>query len=511
MMNPIANMLGLLFISLPSALGAQIPAQKIDAHCQAYSDADLFSGVVLVARNGEVLFKKAYGPADRELEVLVHPGMKFKIGSLSKPFTATLILQLVDEGILSLDDHITDHIPEYSGKGGNLITIEQLLNHTSGIIGSLDPEREAKEERLYHNLAEMACMADTAALCFEPGSGFHYSNFGYQILAYIAERACHIPFDTLLQERIFRPMGMSDTRQYDAVRIEPDLVKGYEYKLLKGYENASFIDPSYAAGAGGLISTVEDLLKFDRGFSQGKMISEELYQEMFRPSEHGPYGLGWEIHQQYMMPVQDTVRITSHSGSINGFGAFMGRVERDGLFVAVLKNFRSDTYISPSYAPRIGGEIISILYGDTVDLPRKSIAKETGLILGREGTEQAIKEYHRLRDAENEAYTFDESELNMLGIELLLRFNRPEDALKIFELNIEAYPCSYNTYDSYAYVLRSMGDYPNAIRAYREGLKVLEKYPEENQGASIQKDALNALNFISEMEDERISSDGCSD
>lgn len=502
---------GLLFLGLPSVLWAQIPLEKVDAHCQAYSDAELFSGVVLVARNGNVLFRKAYGLADRELNVPVQPEMKFRIGSLSKPFTAALILQLVDEGILRLDDHITDHIPEYSGEGGERITIEQLLNHTSGIIGSLDPVREAKEEKLYHNLANMACMADTAALLFEPGTGFHYSNFGYQILAYMAERACNTPFDRLLQERIFQPLGMSDTRQYDAVRIEPDLAKGYEYKLLKGYENASFIDPSYAAGAGGLISTVEDLLKFDGGLTRGTILPDDLYRKMIRPSGHASYGFGWELQQFDMAPFQDTIRIISHSGSINGFGAYMGRVVKDSLFVAVLKNFRSDTYIAPSHAPRIAAEIISILYGDTVNPPRKSIAKEIGLVLGREGTDRAIKEYHRLRDGSNETYNFDESELNQLGIELLFRFNRPEDALKIFELNMEEYPCSYNSYDSYAYVLRHLGDFPNAIRAYRAGLEVLARYPEQNQGESIQKDARNAVRFIAEMEDGCISLDALSD
>ncbi|MGW8315963.1 MAG: serine hydrolase [Bacteroidales bacterium] len=507
----ILRMLLLPGIFSQSSLAAQLPVEKVEALCQAYYDAGGFNGVILIAHGKEIIFNKAYGLADRELKVPLQTGMKFKIGSLSKPFTAVLILQLVDEGILRLDDHITDHIPEYSGEGGNRITIEQLLNHTSGIIQSLDPETEAEEEKMYHNLSEMAFMADTAALYFEPGTGFHYSNFGYQILAYIAERACNAPFDELLKERVFEPAGMSDTRQHDALKIEPGLVRGYEYKLLGGFENASYIDPSYAAGAGGLISTDEDLQKFNWALYQGTLLSEEMYRSMIRPSIYGSYGSGWELQQETFSGINDTVRFISHTGSINGYGAYMGRAERDSLFVVVLKNFRSDTYIAPSYAPRIGGEIFSILYGETVDLPRKSVAQEIGLILGLEGMEKAVEEYHRLRDADSLNFNFDESELNLLGIELLFRFNMPEDALKIFELNMKEYPFSYNTYDSYAYVLKVLGDYPNAIRYYRLGLDVLERYPEYNQGESVQKDARNAIKSIDEMEKQSISSDGCSD
>lgn len=482
------------------SLPAQIDTDKINELCSAYHGDDRFSGVILVSRNGNILFKKAYGLADRELNIPVHADMKFKIGSLSKPFTATLILQLIDEGILELEDHITDHLPEYRGEGGDRITVEQLLTHTSGIIQGPGPEKEALVERMPHHLPDLIHMTDSADLCFDPGTGFRYSNTGYQILAYMAERVGHSSFDSLMQERIFQPLGMTDTRQYNALHIEPGLARGYEYKLLKGYENASFIDPSYALGAGGLISTVNDLEKFARGLDDGKLISEDLYRRMIQPSDHADYGYGWEISQRYHPDLQDTIRFISHSGSINGFGAYMAHIARDSLFVVVLKNCRSDTYIAPSYAPQIGREILSIIYHEPVILPRRSAALEIGRILGHEGPKRALETYHHLKASAPEAYLFAEDEFNKLGIELLFGHHRPYDALKIFALNMREYPLSYNTYDSYAYVLKELGDYRNAIRYYKMGLKILETYPGCNQNESVLKDAENALRSIQEME-----------
>ncbi len=281
-----------IFFGLCSVISAssQTLHVKIDSLLNAYYEAECFNGVVLVCEKGEIILKKAYGIADRELNVPMTTDMKFRIASISKPFTSMILLQLADEGKIRLDGKITDYLPDYTGKKGDNITIEQLLTHTSGMLESLDPEREAIQERLYHSLRDMVKIAEESDLYFEPGTGFHYSNLAYNLLAYIAENVTNKPFDQLMEERIFGPLEMKSTKQYNSAFIETNLAKGYEYKLLNGYENASPYDPSYTVGPGGLISTVEDLQKFDQSLYARKFISADLYKRMFMPTRQGPYG-----------------------------------------------------------------------------------------------------------------------------------------------------------------------------------------------------------------------------
>jgi CubicO group peptidase (beta-lactamase class C family) len=496
-MNKLFILIGLSFIV---SVAAQTPQEKIDSLLSAYCEADCFNGVVLVSKKGEVILKKAYGIADREMNVPMTINTKFRIASLSKPFTSMIILQLAEDGLIKLDGKITDFVPDYTGEMGDTITIEELLTHTSGILENLDKEREVIQERLYHSLRDMVRFAEESGLYFEPGTGFHYSNLAYNILAYIAEKVTNKPFDQLLTERIFIPLEMKDTKQLNAAVIEKDLAKGYEYKLLYGYENATFYDPSYTVGPGGLISTVEDLLKFDQALYARKFISAGLYNRMFLATRQGSYGYGWELSKRTVANRKDTLHIVSHSGSINGFGSYMARIESDSILVIVLKNSRTDSYISPAYAPVIGQEIISILLGDKIAIPKRSIARKIACLIGQNGIHEAIKEYYQIKNTDYEHFNFEESELNKLGIELFFRFKRPEEALKIFEINMTEFPYSYNVYDSYAYVLMEKGDYINSIKYYKTGLKVLKEYPQLNNSESVLKDAENALKSIEEME-----------
>lgn len=475
-------------------------AAKIDTLMNAYLKNELFDGVVLVAEKGHIIYKKAFGLADREWNIPMTIDTKFKIGSISKPFTAFVILQLVQDGLIRLDGTIADYIPDYKCKYQDRMTIHQLLTHTSGLLDALEPEEEAIKERLFHELRDLIKYAEAAEFYFDPGSGFHYSNFGYNILAYIAEKVTGKTFDILLKERIFEPIGMMDTREYRDTGIEERLAKGYEYKLLKGFENATFFDNSYAVGSGGLISTAEDLYKWHRALLTDQYISNELKEKMFEPTRSSQYGYGWSIGKKLCENSRDTLTIAEHSGSVNGFGSYIAHILRDTSLVVVLKNWRDDTFISPAYAPTIGQEIISILYGERVSLPQRSIAKHMAFYIGRDGFDQAKNEYFRIKKEDFESYSFAESELNKLGIELFFRFHMIDDALHVFAMNMNEFPKSYNTYDSYAYILMQKNEYASAIHYYRQGLDILRMYPEENNSEQVQKDAQQALQFIEEME-----------
>ena len=216
-------------------------SEKIDQLVNSYYQNGIFNGAVLVSQKGKVIYKRAFGLADREWNIPNTTDTKFKIASLSKAFTALAMMQMVSEGEISLNGKIKDYIPDYSGQSGDSITIHQLLTHTSGIQSNLDPKEELIRQRLYHELREMVHYAETSKLLFKPGSSFGYSNFGYNILAYIIQTVSGKPYAEVLKEKIFEPAGMNSTGQYDNSLVETRLAKGYEYKLIYGYRNPDFV------------------------------------------------------------------------------------------------------------------------------------------------------------------------------------------------------------------------------------------------------------------------------
>ncbi|MCX6262289.1 MAG: serine hydrolase, partial [Bacteroidia bacterium] len=274
----------LLILLIPVSMfsvSGQNAAEKIDSLIEAYHRNDVFNGAVLVAKKGQIIYEKAFGYADREWNIPNTIDTKFRIASISKPFTALLVLQLAESGKINLNGTITKYIPDYKGKLGDSITIHQLLTHTSGVLTNLDPETEVIQERLYHNLRDLIKYTESADLYFRPGTGFRYSNYGYNILAYIVEKVTGKRFDDVLKENILLPAGLSNTNQSDHSRIEKNLAKGYEYKLLYGYENAPWFDDSYTIGAGGLVSTAEDLYLFDQALYSDKLISGGYKSKIF--------------------------------------------------------------------------------------------------------------------------------------------------------------------------------------------------------------------------------------
>ena len=476
-------------------------SDKIDQLISSYYRNGIFNGAVLVSQKGKVVYKKAFGIADRDWNIPNTTDTKFKIASLSKAFTALAIMQLVSEGEISLNGKIKEYIPDYTGQMGDSITMHQLLTHSSGIRSNLDPEEELIKQRLHHELRGMVNYAETSKLLFKPGTSFGYSNFGYNILAYIIQSVSGKPYAEVLKEKILDPAGMKSTCQYDNSLVETRLAKGYEYKLIYGYRNADFVDASLTAGPGGLISTVEDLYLFDRALYSEKLIPNEYLTGIFKPYKPGNYGYGWFISKRMIKGLSDSLVIADHSGSIDGFGSYIARILNDSSFVVVLKNQRTDTYIDPGFAPDIGRQIISLLYGENVILPKISVARHIAILIGNYGIDSAINEYYRIVKENPDYYNLEESELNRLGIELYFRFNLPNDALKIFEVNMLQFPRSYNTYDSYAFILMKKGDYTSSIKYYRIGLEVLKNYPLENNNDMVRKDADNALAYIKDMEE----------
>jgi CubicO group peptidase (beta-lactamase class C family) len=338
--------------------------QEMEAFVQAHLATGNFMGAVLVARGDEVLFQGGYGKADLELDVPNTPESVFRLGSLTKQFTAAAILQLQEQGLLDINDTVDRYLPGYPH--GDEITIYQLLNHTSGI-----PDYEFLESRMvYRNAVSLdALMAKFSDLPFDytPGSQFKYSSSGYVILTAIIEKVSGQSYADYLAEHIFQPLGMEATRYDNADTILPGRASGYTWDG-DAYHNAEFFDMSNAAGAGGLVSTVGDMYKWDHALYTDAVLSAAAREAYFAPSVRMEEGMssayGWRI----MDTPEHTLAV--HGGEINGFVTFVIRDPATQLYVIVLSNVENPAAVD------VAQGLAAIAYGEPYDMPGQPPAVE---------------------------------------------------------------------------------------------------------------------------------------
>jgi len=313
----LAFMLRLLIILLfATSTFAADTAAKLDALIARYHELGLFNGSALVAEGGQPILRKGYGEANMEWHIPNTPDTRFRLGSITKQFTAALVMHMVEQGQIDLTAPTTRYLPDYPKPNGDRITIHQLLNHTSGIPGYTElPVFGAA--RLPQKPAEFMKMFSHLDLLFEPGSKYSYNNSGFFLLGVILEKVSGKPYEQLLRERIFEPLGMKQSG-YDSTR--PLLEKraaGYD-ATLDGYVNTSYVDMGEPFAAGSLYSSVDDLLLWDQALYGEKVLSAASKQKMFTPGL-SDYGYGLVIHK-------GTVTTIEHGGGINGFNT---QIERD--------------------------------------------------------------------------------------------------------------------------------------------------------------------------------------
>src|SRR5581483_7579841 len=305
-----------IFTLLLAPLGVAEPATAIDQLLSRYQQLGLFNGSALVAEHGQVVLKRGYGLANMEWNIPNAPDTKFRLGSVTKQFTATLILQLVEQGKLDLHAPITRYLPDYPTRTGDKITIHHLLNHTSGIPGYTELPAFGEKSRDPYTPAEFINPFSVLDLLFEPGTHWIYIISGYFLLGYIVEKITGQPYEKVLRERIFDPVGMNDSG-YDSTR--PLLTKraaGYDKTFDGKYVNTGYLDMTQPYAAGSLYSSVEDLYKWDQSLYADKVLSESSKQQMFTPGL-ADYGYAWNIRKK------DGVTTIEHGGGINGFNTIV--------------------------------------------------------------------------------------------------------------------------------------------------------------------------------------------
>ena len=325
-----------------AAPAAQDLASRLDATIAPYFQPDAPGATVIVAKDGKTVLRRAYGMADTTKGVKMTPEMVLRIGSMTKQFTATGILLLADEGKLSVDDEIGKYLPDYPTQGRK-ITIEHLLTHTSGIVSYTGkpgfPQRAPQDT----TVAAQIDSFKNDPLQFEPGSQWRYNNSGYYLLGAIIEKVSGMPYPKFVQERIFVPLGMTHTAYEGYERSKWPGAAGHS-PLDKGFGPARQLGKNQSYAAGELVSTVDDLAKWDAAIAAGKLLKPATWQRAFTSyrladGKDSHYGYGWE-----MSLVQGEPAI-GHSGSTRGFRSYGLRIPSKGLYVAVLTNSDAGTVV----------------------------------------------------------------------------------------------------------------------------------------------------------------------
>jgi CubicO group peptidase (beta-lactamase class C family) len=349
----------ILILIVISALGCDIFATEQDAASRIeklmtdFGRDERFSGAVLAAEGDSLIFEGAFGFANREWKIPNTLDTRFRIASISKPFTQILILQQVENGTLKLNDVIADHIPEYSGPGVDVITVEQLLTHRSGIVG----ERAVRDlddiERHYYTKERLLEHIAGYDLWFEPGSRLGYSNFGYSVLAVILERASGQSYADLLKTGICEPAGMKDTIVDVTSEIMDRRAAGYHFLPNERIVNATLLEMSFVFGAGQLMSTVRDLYRWNRALMDGVFLNEE----------HTEFILDSAREQDPVGKLKRKIDVVRYGGSINGFLCSTHCYTQDDRFVVVLSNLKD---VSGEMLPStfdVAREIAAAMYG----------------------------------------------------------------------------------------------------------------------------------------------------
>ncbi|MBS1544385.1 MAG: beta-lactamase family protein [Bacteroidetes bacterium] len=291
---------------------------------------------VLIAKKGEVVYQKGFGYADLELNVPVRPEMIFRIGSVTKQFTAIAILQLVEQGKISVKDSIQKFILDFPSKG-QTITIENLLTHTSGIteytqLDIPDPfirRKDLTPEEIIRYFKDLP-------LEFRPSSKFKYSNTGYFLLGVIIERVTKKSYQDYMQQNIITPLGLTNTYYDDARQVIPNRAKGYK-KNDTSFENTDFESATISFSAGALISNNADLYKWNRALQNHSVVRKETLEKALTPFQltdgtKSPYGYGWFIIDK------DGSQSVQHGGNINGFKSNAIYFPTEDVFVSTLFN-----------------------------------------------------------------------------------------------------------------------------------------------------------------------------
>ena len=361
-----------------SCLAQSSPApgnSRMDQIVQSYVANKQFMGSVLVARGGDVLFSKGYGSANLEWGIPDSPATKFRLGSVTKQFTAASILLLEERGKLNVEDPVKKYLPD-APAAWDKITIFHVLTHTAGIPNFTSFPDYASLEPFPTTAEKLVGRFRDKPVDFEPGEKWSYSNSGYVLLGYLVEKISGESYGKFVQENIFTPLGMKDSGYDSNSAIIERRAAGYARGPNGTVTNAGYVDMTVPHAAGALYSTAEDLLRWEQGLFGGKLLSAASLQKMTTAFK-SDYAFGLQVH------TVNKHKVIDHNGGIEGFSTMLAYYPEEKITVVVLANL-TGTPAPGDIATKLG----ALALGEDVSLPseRKEISVAPGILSKYVGT-----------------------------------------------------------------------------------------------------------------------------
>jgi CubicO group peptidase (beta-lactamase class C family) len=379
-MNSTQDFMKLIFLSLGICFSiistAQTLENKIDKYIASEYKEDAPGVSILVAKDGKAIYSKGFGMANLENKVSNSSNSVFEIGSITKQFTAVAILMLEEQGKLSVQDEITKYIPDYPTQG-KTITIHHLLNHTSGIKSYTNMISFLDLARTDMTPTELIEKFKNEPMEFDPGTDFNYNNSGYILLGYIIEVASGKSYEAFIQENIFDKIGMSNSYYGSMIRVIPNRARGYAQNQ-DGYENARYLSMTLPYAAGSIMSTTQDLLKWQNAISSNKLIKRSSLEKAINGSKltNGDsldYGYGW------ISGKLRSSKTIEHSGGIFGYSSNGIFLPDENIYVIGLSNCECgdvNTLTKNIAAIAIGDPFFT--KADAIQLSNEKLAKWVG-------------------------------------------------------------------------------------------------------------------------------------
>ena len=448
----------------------QTKFNAIDTVMNLYAADDYFNGVVLVAEDGKILYHHAFGYADFEWRIPNTLDTKFEVASITKTFTALMVMRLVESGKIDLKRPIAEYLPDYRGEGAESITIDELLQHSSGmqrdisdfpVSGNNFPDVVAKVNEEFFSLKERVEIISKRPLLFKPGTDFSYSSDGYDVLGRILEVVCRDSYEAVLDSLLLQPLAMNESGYKNHYVVVSKRAVGYA-ETYSGLERGRQIG---IAPSGGIFSTTADLLKWEQSLYTDKVITQKSRDLIFKKGPYSPE-YGWKVNDNYFgTNTADSVRAVMCTGALPGFNSLVVRFLSDKRTIIVLENIRRLSYKQDE----IVRTLADILYGRPYALPKKSLAKELLRVIQTSGIAAAESTFSSFQKAPAE-YSLTEAELNSVGYYLLYDLHNVDKAVAVFKINTVQFPDSWNAFDSLGEGYMVHGDKKRAVENYRRSL-----------------------------------------
>lgn len=466
------------------AQGASPRAAKIDSFLTVLSANQLFNGSILVTEKGQTVYQKSFGYLDFARQIPHTDTTPFNLASLSKPFTAIVVLQMAEKKKFDLDDSFKKFFPDFIYPN---IKIRHLLAQTSGLpileryedqYVKTHPDEQISNKQAYQHL-----IGHQLPLLFPPGENWRYNNANYVLLALLVEKVSGMDFGKYLQKCIFGPSKMLQTFVREAnMPNTPRYVRANMYThaytcvdSLDRKREYTYYNLGALAGPNNVISTIRDLALFDRALTAGRLISPNMMEKAFKPlvlnsgkiflmgGSTRSYGLGWNVYTSKTEPLD---HFAFHDGHIVGLSTVLHKNLTKDQTIILYDNTDNNPI-------QVMVGISNILKGAAPPQIRttRSLARIYGETIVQDGPDFAASKLNELK-GDSAHYHVDELEFNRLGFDLLR--TQPgqlrQYALEVFKINTLLFPKSGNTYDSYAHALAKLGKKQPAIAMYRKSI-----------------------------------------